>query len=494
MIKRIIRNNSFSLILMILISLIAQVLSIMKSSIVAGTFGLSVEMDAYNFANSFVSLLFGLIAGGIPTIVIPSYVKKEKRECIDSFLTITYSLLFIIIVLILLFRYQMIGIFTNRDEMFVNIACNVLIVLLLSQYVMSITDITVAYFQCNGNYNVPKIINLFSQLIVIILLILIKNFSIYGYAIIISLGVLFNFFIDIYFAAKSGWRYWPRFLIRNKEVKNLFKKFIPIVLSCSVYNISLFIDSTIASRFDVGKLSILSYSNQISSIINSVLIGNLLIYAYPKIISKIETDSSQSYFWDQVILFHAIVTCMIIGFIVIGYEGISFLFMHGKFDQYATRNVYIGTAIYMFGMQTNVIRDLIYRYFYAKGDTKTPANNSIFISITNIIISLMLVYFVGFYGVIIGTVIASFISLIMIFIKFKNKIGVHQNLKKIIINLMKNILVCCLTLIIVICIKREVIFNNDLINIIIYGIITLILFLIISYIFNRRIFKIFKKV
>ena len=121
-----------------------------------------------------------------PTIVIPSYVKKEKRECIDSFLTITYSLLFIIIVLILLFRYQMIGIFTNRDEMFVNIACNVLIVLLLSQYVMSITDITVAYFQCNGNYNVPKIINLFSQLIVIILLILIKNFSIYGYAIIIS--------------------------------------------------------------------------------------------------------------------------------------------------------------------------------------------------------------------------------------------------------------------------------------------------------------------
>ena len=256
----------------------------------------------------------------------------------------------------------------------------------------------------------------------------------------------------------------------------------------------MFIDSTIASRFDVGKLSILSYSNQISSIINSVLIGNLLIYAYPKIISKIETDSSQSYFWDQVILFHAIVTCMIIGFIVIGYEGISFLFMHGKFDQYATRNVYIGTAIYMFGMQTNVIRDLIYRYFYAKGDTKTPANNSIFISITNIIISLMLVYFVGFYGVIIGTVIASFISLIMIFIKFKNKIGVHQNLKKIIINLMKNILVCCLTLIIVICIKREVIFNNDLINIIIYGIITLILFLIISYIFNRRIFKIFKKV
>ena len=75
---------------MIVLSLLTQVLTIAKTSLVAGTFGLSTEMDAYNFANSIISLLFGLFAGGIPTIVIPSYVKNEDRKNIDGFLTLIF--------------------------------------------------------------------------------------------------------------------------------------------------------------------------------------------------------------------------------------------------------------------------------------------------------------------------------------------------------------------------------------------------------------------
>lgn len=112
------------------------------------------------------------------------------------------------------------------------------------------------------------------------------------------------------------------------------------------------------------------------------------------------------------------IVCMLIcGFINIGYEGISLLFQHGEFDESATLGVFVGSLIYILGQQTDVIRDLIYRYFYAKGNTKDPAINSLVISGTNIIISLILVRCIGFYGIIIGTVIASFISVIIIYIK-----------------------------------------------------------------------------
>jgi hypothetical protein len=38
----------------------------------------------------------------------------------------------------------------------------------------------------------------------------------------------------------------------------------------------------------------------------------------------------------------------------------------GKFDENATREVFLACLIYIVGQQTNVIRDLLYKYFFAK--------------------------------------------------------------------------------------------------------------------------------
>lgn len=495
LLKNIYRNNSISLLLMIIISLVTQILTIMKTSIVAGSFGLSIEMDAYNFANSIVSLIFGLIASGIPTIVIPNYVKKTNRKYIDSFLTFTYGILLISILIISIFRYQIIGTFSNKEEIFVNITCNILLLLFFAQYLMSITNVIISFFQCNGKYNIPKIINLLSQLIVVFFLIIMKHISIYQYTIIISLGIIINFALDLIIALKHGWKYNLAFEFKNQEVKKMLKMFLPIVFSSSIYNISLFFDSAIASRLPTGNLSILSYSNQITGIVNTVLIGNLIIYAYPKIIREIGDDKNQEKFWNQVHFFHWVVVLAIVGFYVVGKEGISLFFKYGQFNDYAVQSVFIGTALYLIGLQNDVIRDLIYRLFYAKGDTKSPARNSVLISILNISISLILVKIIGFYGIILGTIISSFISLIVIFIKCNNKYGVSENYKTIFIEYIKNIFIGCLTLIIVLITKHYLPLGNNLVAIIlVYGIETVIVNTVLTYFFNRNTLVTLKKI
>ena len=65
------------------------------------------------------------------------------------------------------------------------------------------------------------------------------------------------------------------------------------------------------------------------------------------------------------------------------------------------------TLIYVRGLPINAFRDLIYRYFYAKGDTLTPFRNSLLISFLNIVISIILARFIGIYGIVLGTVITS---------------------------------------------------------------------------------------
>ena len=89
-------KNWGALALMIGITCIAQVVTLMKSSVVAGIFGTDIEMDAYNFSNSIVSFLFGFISSSVTTIVIPCYVHKKNRKNVDTFITILYGCMLMI--------------------------------------------------------------------------------------------------------------------------------------------------------------------------------------------------------------------------------------------------------------------------------------------------------------------------------------------------------------------------------------------------------------
>ncbi len=487
-------KNIISIILMIIITGITQILTILKSSVVAGHFGTSADMDAYNFANSIVSFIFGFIASAISTIVTPEYVKKKNVKQTNSFITALYGSLALIIVLIMLLRYKIVSNFSNRDEMFVNVACEVLLILLLSNFLFAITNLTTAHYQCINKYNIPKIINLASQIIVVALLIFIQDLSIFQYAWIISAGIFLNFIIDIFIAIKCGWRFRVAFDFKNDATKKMFAMFFPMVLSTGVYKVSLLVDSIIASRLKEGMLTVLGYSNQIANIVNSILIGNLLIYCYPKIIKRISENDNKTVFWKQTSFFHLVVWFVIACFSTVGREGISLLFEHGKFDSTAVKSVYIGSLIYIIGQQSNIVRDLMYRYFYAVGDTKTTASNSILVSLTNIIVSIILVYCIGFYGIILGTVIASFVSLIRIFGQFSKKIGLGEPIMQILISFAQNIIIAVLSVIAVLFTKSIFHIESHILCIILYGLETGMLFMVLTVIIKKDIKSVIKSI
>lgn len=485
-------NKNFILLsLMIVLSCVSQILAVMKSSMVAGFFGTSTEIDAYNFANSLVSFFFGFFSAGISTIIIPSYVRNINNREIFGFLTLIYVFLFLVTILCILFRLPIISIITNREDEFIVIAANSLIILFLSSFLSSIAYITTSFFQCIDRYNTPKVINLVSQVIVVLLLLFIKNISIYKYAIIVSVGVFVNFVFDTLIALKYGWRIRFDFNFTGGSTFRLIKLFLPIVLSTGIYRISLLVDSTLASRLSTGKITILSYSNLIASLVHSVVIGNLLIYLYPKIVSKIKDNNNQKLFWNQTICFHSIVCLIIAGFSCCGLDGIALLFEHGKFNASATISVFYGSLIYIVGQQSSIIRDLIYRYFYAKGNTKTSAKNSLVAGVSNIVISLVLVKLIGFYGIIVGTALASFISLITILYRFGVIIGYESSLKNIILSYLVNILICISTVLIVNATSYVSGIDSHAIKIFLFGIESLVVYIFLTAFFNRSVITTF---
>ena len=480
------KRNILSLVMMILITGITQVLTLAKSSIVAGYFGASSYADAYNFANSIVSFVFGFVSSAISTIIIPNYVKKEHTSETNTFITILYLLLASIIAIIIALRFKIVGVFTNREEAFVNIACNILLILLMANYLLAITNVTTAFYQSINKYNIPKIINLFVQICVVVILLAIPGLDIVQYAIVFAISAVINFAVDVFVAFKLGWKYKPHFNTKNPETRRLFHMFVPMIASTGVYQLSLMIDSTIASRLDEGMLTILSYSSQISGMINSILIGNLLIYCYPKIVKRIKDENNLHVFWNQAHFFHLVMCLIICGFTVVGKEAISILFEHGKFNSTATKYVFLCTLIYIAGQQSNVIRDLMYRYFYAIGDTKTPASNSILVSVINITSSLIFVKFFGVFGIALGTIVASFCSLLRMLIIFNFKIGFGILFKSLLGGFIKNIAISLLCIICVLLTKQFIPINNKVFGLLLFGTETLILFLSLALLIGKK--------
>ena len=488
------KNDLIKFVFMVAISCVTQILTLLKSSIMANYFGVTADMDSINFANSIVTFVFSFVTAGIATVVMPCYIKKEDRKNLDAFLTILSLGILAIAIFLSVCSKPIISLATGRDQDFVNLTAQIIIILLMSNLFSVVTSVTSAYFQSLEKYNLPKIITLVIQLGVVGVLFFLKDITVIQYAIIFGAGIVINSILDLLVAIRCGWRYSPSLAVKEEKTKQIVKRFFPILLSTGVYQISLLVDTTMATRLTTGDVTKLNYANQISNIVNTLIVGNLLIYFYPKIVNAIEQKLGQGYFWDRTYFFHALICLVIVGYAVVGREGVAILFQRGKFTEDATTTVFYLSLIYISGQQINVIRDSIYRFFYANNDTKNTTVNSIITTIIHVVLSIVLVKVVGLYGVVLASTASSFVSLITIMIKMKKKYGIERSIMEIVFQYAKTIVITILTGAIVVAVKSLLNLSNMIVVVLVFGFATIIVYLGLTLLLNRKILQIAKRI
>src|SRR5690348_8784226 len=97
------RNSASQLSVMILLTIITQLFILMKNSIVASKFGISTELDAFNFANSTGGFVYSFIGAGISTILMPNLADESKKKSTNIFITIIYIMAFLILLIMFIF-------------------------------------------------------------------------------------------------------------------------------------------------------------------------------------------------------------------------------------------------------------------------------------------------------------------------------------------------------------------------------------------------------
>ena len=482
-------KNEMRLLLMIILSLGGQIVSLYKSIYTAQFYGTSDAMDAYNYATNLGTFFFDFIASGVATVILPAYIKRMNNKAINSFISLIYGVVSIILILVYVFRLPLIQILTARNAAFENAFCDYVLIAFLVQACLSIVLVLSSFFQSRDMYVIPKIVLFISNAVVLLALLVVGKTSIDIYFRIIFIGALINLVVNYILAIKKGFNFVPALCITDPDTRKLIALFAPTLLSCGVFKIHTLIDTMITTNIGTGVLTILTYASQVSGMISNFVIANMLTVAYPQIIRGVQSKNKQTELWKYVVSFHAIICLLVCGFVAIGENGINLLYVKGKFTDANGYALYLGSLLYLASQILLIIRDLIFRFFYAMENTKDTVSNSIISCVSNIIMSLILIKPFGMNGVILGTLISGAISLIMILFRMKKLYGLEE-FRSNLFEIIKNFIVLIVSAFLVVGLKRYIVVENNIIAILVYGSLTVIIFVTFAFIFRLKALKI----
>jgi putative peptidoglycan lipid II flippase len=111
------------------------------------------------------------------------------------------------------------------------------------------------------------------------------------------------------------------------------------------------------------------------------------------------------------------------GFIAIRYQLVDFLVGWGKVTPQDVSLAGKLLSLYAIGVTGLGIKEVIDRVFYSLKDTKKPAINGIVIMIVNIAVSLILIRFIGVYGIPIAYSVSALTGAIVLLVLLRGKIG-----------------------------------------------------------------------
>lgn len=248
----------------------------------------------------------------------------------------------------------------------------------------------------------------------------------------IALGITVAGFLEVlwlyFFLYKMDVHIHPYFriakIMRDPEIKILFKRIGPGVVGAGIYQINMAVDTILVSLVGTGAISWLYYANRLQQLPLGV-IGAAISVALLPILSKYlksgdienaRNTQDKAVEYGMLLSFPAAVLL-----IVLAEPIVKLLFQHGRFlsmDSTMTSNAVIAYSI---GLPFYVITKALMPNFFARGDTVTPVKYSVVVFATNLFFNLVLMRYFGHVGIATATTIAAFVSLLQYVLGLKKR-------------------------------------------------------------------------
>ncbi len=205
----------------------------------------------------------------------------------------------------------------------------------------------------------------------------------------------------------------PRLALHDEGVRRVFRLMIPGMFGVSVSQINLLVDTLLASFLVTGSVSWLYYSDRLMEFpvgVFGVALGTVIL---PSLSVKHVRASRQAFSHT---LDWAIRLVLLVGFpasvalMVLGGPMLTTLFRYGAFRAHDVVMASRSLTAFAFGVTGFLLIRVLAPGYYSRQDTKTPVRVGVVALISNMVLSLSLVFPLAHAGLALATSLAAYIN------------------------------------------------------------------------------------
>ncbi|MEH2951833.1 murein biosynthesis integral membrane protein MurJ [Candidatus Merdisoma sp. JLR.KK011] len=420
--------------LLSVLSVIVALFSFLREVVIAGYLGVTSTADAYIVAVQTPEILVAIVWEALNTINIPLYTEqrylkgdKEAALFISNILSIVcIGLLGFIIFAEIFARGIIFAVSPGLPEDAHNLAAALMRCVMPMLFFEGIIRIYTGVLNVNKRFGLPKIINTFRNIgLILFLIFFYKEIGVFAAVIGLVLGIAVECFVCFFYAQKYS-RFVPYIDVKAPYIKKACRLIVPILIGSSIGEVNQFVDKIIGSFLDSGSLASLSYASKLTSIVQIVFINNVVILMFPAF-SEYAAKGKRAELAKIFIrtINFLILMCMplIFGSFVLRNEIITIVFARGAFNAAAIPVVGGIFSCYMICTLFSGLQNIAVKLLTVCGDTHTIMVNSMIGVMINVILNLILSKQFAAIGVALASVVSILITSAYLLIIAKRKLS-----------------------------------------------------------------------
>ncbi|WP_187646847.1 murein biosynthesis integral membrane protein MurJ [Nitrosophilus labii] len=418
-------TNSFGI-------LISRILGFIRDLLTASILGANIYSDIFFVAFKFPNLFRRIFAeGAFIQSFLPSYIaSKHKNRFAAAVFIRFFTIIFIFSILVTLFS----PLFTKLiafgfDEELINMASLYVAINFYYLDFIFIVTFLAALLQYKEHFATTAFSTALLNLSLISALIIFqkseKENIVFAMSIAVLIGGALQVLIHLYISKKLN--ILKRLILSLKglnkkkesvkeDLKKFYKNFVPAIFGNSTAQISAFLDTWLASFLVSGSISYLYYANRILQLPLALFAIATATALFPTVSKKLKDKKDKEAkeilkksFWLLVFL----LSLSTVGAIVLSDEIIWLLFERGSFTGEDTKNTAFVLAMYMIGLLPYGLNKLFSLWLYANHKQIIAAKIATYSLICNIVLSVILIFYLQAAGLALSTSIAGFVLLFL---------------------------------------------------------------------------------
>lgn len=415
---------------------LAKICGLVRESLITAYFGVGSNVDAYFAASQLPTTLFDMVIGGvISASFIPVfngiYEKENKEKAME------FANKFIAMILLATLTLSVIGIVFSKQlitgliapefsEETAALASTLSSVMFPMVIFTGIAFSFVGILQSFGEFNIPAIMSLVSNVAVIIYFPLFaKKFGIYGLSVTILISWSLQVIIQIPSLKKIGFKLKPVIDFRDKNIRQALALALPMLISTWVQPLYSLVNTRLASSAD-GAVSVLNCSNRLYIVMTGVfsfVVTNLVFPRLSRTNAADDKDGARELVAGSLKAVTLVILPIMAAFIILSEDVIGIIYQHGLFTREKTVITASALSCYSVGMIGLAYNEVLSKAFFSMKNSKTPMVSAIVSMIANIIMAYVFYGYIGTAGLALATAGGSWVNAVINFAAYNRKNG-----------------------------------------------------------------------